>query len=163
MAITLIILAICSIFSGFLLNDIFTGLGSDFLNDSIFILPQHLLLINSEFITHTFKIMPTVFSLLGALISLLIYNYFINKILLIKVSRFGQLSYNFLINRWYFDTIYNETIVKYCLYFGYYTYSVLDKGILEIFGPFGSLNLFFSLSNLLTKEQFLGHIFRYIS
>jgi hypothetical protein len=25
------------------------------------------------------------------------------------------------------------------------------------------LNLFFSLSNLLTKEQFLGHIFRYIS
>ena len=52
--------------------------------------------VDSEFITHIFKILPVVLSLLGATSSFLLY-LFGNKLLVqIKISVLGKKIYNFL-------------------------------------------------------------------
>ena len=50
MAFPLILLSIFSIFSGFMLKDLFVGLGSPFFQESIQILPEHFRQVDSEFI-----------------------------------------------------------------------------------------------------------------
>jgi NADH-ubiquinone oxidoreductase chain 5 len=59
MSIPLIILGFASIFSGYLFSDLFIGLGSDFLNEAIFIHPDHLNIIDTEFsVNHLYKLLP---------------------------------------------------------------------------------------------------------
>lgn len=48
MALVLSILSLGSIFLGFFFKEIFTGLGSDFFNFSIFVMPEHNLLFGPE-------------------------------------------------------------------------------------------------------------------
>ena len=64
MSLPLIILAIFSIFFGYITKDIFIGLGSDFFTDnSIFIHPMHEILLDTEFAVPTlFKLLPLFFT-----------------------------------------------------------------------------------------------------
>jgi hypothetical protein len=46
--------------------------------------------------------------------------------------------FSFLSNKWYFDVIYNRLINYNILHFSYeVTFKTIDKGVLEIVGPFG--------------------------
>ena len=65
MTIPLFILSFGSIFSGYLMKDLFIGLGSDFFIDSIFVLSSNLIIIDSEFIPFYIKLIPTILSLFG--------------------------------------------------------------------------------------------------
>ena len=65
LSIFLIILIVGSIFSGYLLNDLFIGLGSVFFSGSINILSKNTIGFEVEFIPLHIKILPTFFSLLG--------------------------------------------------------------------------------------------------
>ena len=64
LSLPLVILAIFSIYFGFLTKDIFIGLGSGFFTDnSIFIHPMHEILIDTEFAVPTlFKLLPLIFT-----------------------------------------------------------------------------------------------------
>jgi NADH-ubiquinone oxidoreductase chain 5 len=56
--------------------------------------------------------------------------------------------YQFLIHKWYFDAIYNEIINRPVLLFAYnIVFRYLDKGILELFGPYGSSYILFSIAS----------------
>jgi NADH:ubiquinone oxidoreductase subunit 5 (subunit L)/multisubunit Na+/H+ antiporter MnhA subunit len=47
-------------------------------------------------------------------------------------------TYLFLVNKWYFDAIYNEYVNVPLLKFSYnIIFKLLDKGVLEIIGPYG--------------------------
>ena len=61
----LIILAIFSIFFGFITKDIFIGLGSGFFSDnSLFIHPIHEIMLDTEFAVPTlFKLLPFIFTI----------------------------------------------------------------------------------------------------
>jgi NADH-ubiquinone oxidoreductase chain 5 len=74
MALPLSALSILSIFSGYLTKDLFIGLGSDFFIDSIFIKPENLTIIDSEFIPFYIKLLPTTLSLLGSFLGLVVYS-----------------------------------------------------------------------------------------
>jgi len=51
---------------------------------------------------------------------------------------FGKKVYTFLSRRWLFDRLQNELIGSIILKLGYNTtYKVIDKGIIELFGPKG--------------------------
>ncbi|PIA12836.1 NADH dehydrogenase subunit 5, partial [Coemansia reversa NRRL 1564] len=66
MTIPLIFLAILSIFFGYILKDLFVGLGSDFWLNSIFIHPNHFKISDIEFsLPLIFKLLPLICSLLG--------------------------------------------------------------------------------------------------
>jgi len=74
MSLPLFILAIGSIFVGYLGKDMFIGMGSSFFAQSIFVLNDHITLINAEFLNPFIKLIPVIASIFGALLSVIIYS-----------------------------------------------------------------------------------------
>lgn len=72
--IPLSVLALFAIFLGFVASDV-VGVGSDFLGNSLFYHPSHLLIIEAEFSLPIYiKLMPTVLSFLGAVLAFYLYH-----------------------------------------------------------------------------------------
>lgn len=63
--IPLLLLSFMSLFSGYLYKDIFLGLGSNFFDYSVFILPKNAITSNAEFLPSYIKLIPLICSLLG--------------------------------------------------------------------------------------------------
>eukprot|EP00920_Eleutheroschizon_duboscqi_P019610 GHVT01046806.1.p1 GENE.GHVT01046806.1~~GHVT01046806.1.p1 ORF type:complete len:250 (-),score=-35.22 GHVT01046806.1:8-757(-) len=74
MSLPLIILAVFSIFFGYITKDIYIGLGTSFFSDnSIFIHPSHEILLDTEFAVPTlFKILPLIFTVSLSILSLVL-------------------------------------------------------------------------------------------
>nr|YP_009672656.1 NADH dehydrogenase subunit 5 [Dictyopteris divaricata]QDB64141.1 NADH dehydrogenase subunit 5 [Dictyopteris divaricata] len=155
------VLAIPSIFAGYLGRDLFIGLGTTFWGNSIFILPSHLSIIDAEFMPTTMKLLPLIFSLVGGLLSFFLY-YGYNKILFsYKMSLWGRKFYTFLNRKWLFDKIFNEILTQNLLDFGYhFTYKSIDRGLIESFGPFG-LSLTILAQSRQNRDWQSGYIYRY--
>lgn len=92
----LILLSLGSIFSGFLLKDLFIGGGSIFLGNSLLILPSHFNLIESEFLPISVKLIPLVFSLSGAFLAFLFNQHYSKAFFLLTKTAGGKLFYIFL-------------------------------------------------------------------
>ncbi len=136
--IALAVLSIPSMFIGFYTKDMIIGLGTDFWGNALFILPENMNMIDAEFIEHIYKILPVILSLCGALSSFLLYTFGTTFLFKFKFSFFGKKVYNFLNKKWFFDKVYNEIIGQFLFKFGYnVSYKVIDRGIIEMFGPMG--------------------------
>lgn len=158
---SLIALMILSILSGYIWYNFFIGFGNSFWLVSIFILPENYLLNDIEFISSFYKILPLCTMIFGVVAANLVY-FNINFFYRIKQMQFFKYIYFFLIKKWYFDRIYNEIISQNVLHFSYfYTYKSFDRGLLELFGPFNSVNLFYSISNSIKNFQ-SGYIYHYL-
>jgi len=155
MALPLIILGLFSIFIGFLTKDIFVGVGTPFWNNSIFILPENLNLIDSEFVPLYIKWIPFFFSLIGALFSILLYSFFSRSLYNIYVNlNFFGFVYVFFNKKWFFDRLQNDLIVSPLLIIGYNTtYKLIDKGVIELLGPLGITNLTLYISKKVSCLQ----------
>jgi NADH-ubiquinone oxidoreductase chain 5 len=139
MSLPLIILALFSIYFGYITKDIFIGMGSGFFSDnSIFIHPYHEILINTEFAVPTlFKLLPLVFTVVFSTISIIYFEYFSNIINAFKLSLLGKNIYGFFNQRFLIEFFYNKFIVNFVLELGGQTTTILDKGSVEYIGPFG--------------------------
>nr|YP_008994223.1 NADH dehydrogenase subunit 5 [Rhodymenia pseudopalmata]AGO19275.1 NADH dehydrogenase subunit 5 [Rhodymenia pseudopalmata] len=155
----LLILSICSILIGYSTKDLFIGLGTDFWKTSILILPKNSNFIESEYLDLFAKWLPFAVSILGIILASLInlmsdrlflYNYFHKFIC-------------FLINKkWYWDIIYNRFMVYPILNFGYsVSFKNLDRGFIELSGPYGFSKWIPSWSILITQIQ-TGQITHYL-
>ena len=148
------LLAIPSIFAGFYFKDLFIGLGSDFWGHSIYILPENMNKIDSEFIDQFIKLLPLFFSCLGFIFSFILYTFFTVFLFKIKISNLGKKIYNFLNKKWFFDKIYNEYFVQSLLNISYrVSYKIIDRGIIEVFGPLGLTVIISKNANNLYKLQ----------
>lgn len=157
----LLVLAIFSIFIGYILKDMFIGLGTNFWNNSFFVLPLSNMFIELEFISSFIKLIPVFFSILGMIIALVVYsNYFlILNFFKVKLNYFY--IYYFLIKKWYFDVVVNKYIVINLLNFAYnISFKIFDRGIIELFGPHGLYSLF-NYYSLITKSIQTGYIYHY--
>ena len=140
--IPLTLLSLFSIFFGYLFSDLFVGIGSDFFGSAIFIAPNNISLIEAEFdLPLIYKLLPTILSIFGAGLALFLYNskpYILsegsNSPIFIKL-------YTFLNSQYYFDILYNNYIINKGLEAGYTISKVLDRGIIEMIGPFGISNI----------------------
>jgi len=139
MSLPLIILAIFSIFFGYITKDIFIGLGSNFFADnSIFIHPSHEIMIDTEFaVPVIFKIFPLILTVLLSIISIIISEYAPKALVSFKMSRFGYNVYSFFNQRFLVELFYNKYITDFVLKLGGQTTKVIDKGSIELVGPFG--------------------------
>ena len=62
--------------------------------------------------------------------------------------------YTFFNKKWFFDRLYNELVVSPLLKIGYgITYRLVDKGLIEIFGPSGLATFGFTLSKRVSLLQ----------
>ena len=77
MSLPLMILAVFSIFFGFVTKDMFIGLGSGFFADNaLFIHPSHEIMLDTEFGVPTlFKLLPLVFTISLSIISIVLSEY----------------------------------------------------------------------------------------
>jgi NADH-ubiquinone oxidoreductase chain 5 len=139
MSLPLIILAIFSIFFGYITKDIFIGLGSGFFADnSLFIHPTHEIMLDTEFAVPTlFKLLPLVFTISLSVLAIVLSEFF-NKILIsFKFSRLGYNIFGFFNQRFLIELFYNKYITGLVLKLGGQTTKVIDKGSVELLGPFG--------------------------
>ena len=117
-------------------------------------------LIDAEFIEYKFKILPVCLSLLGASSSYFVYTFSTEFLFKLKTSYLGKKFYTFLNKKWFFDKVYNEYVTQVLFKFSFNTsYKLIDRGIIEIFGPMGLTNLISKRALTFSKFQsgFLYH------
>jgi NADH-ubiquinone oxidoreductase chain 5 len=150
MSIPLFVLAIFSIFFGFITKDIYIGLGSGFFVDnSIFIHPSHEILLDTEFAVPTlFKLLPFFFTIFFTILALLFSEYFVKSLIYFKVSRLGYNIFGFFNQRFLID---NKYITDFILDIGGQTTKVIDKGSVELLGPYGLEKGLTNLSSNIAK------------
>jgi proton-translocating NADH-quinone oxidoreductase chain L len=161
MGIPLILLSFGSIFWGFLSKDMIIGLGTDFWQHAIFVLPRNSLFIESEFIPSYVKLVPTVLSFAGAILAILLNHFYSSFLYDTTLSPVGLKLWAFLNKKWYFDKMYNEVLNKPLMSFGYFvSFRGIDKGIVEMLGPYGAVSTFSTLMKKISKLQ-TGYIYHY--
>jgi len=153
MSLPLIILAVFSIFFGYITKDIYIGLGTSFFSDnSIFIHPSHEILLDTEFAVPTlFKILPLIFTVSLSILSLVLSERTPKVLTHFKLSRFGYNTFSFFNQRFLVELFYNRYITDKVLQLGGQTTKVLDKGSIELIGPYGLEKGLVSLSKNISK------------
>jgi NADH-ubiquinone oxidoreductase chain 5 len=136
--IPLFLLALFSIFFGFIFSDLFVGMASDFFSNAIFIKPNNISLIEAEFsLPLIIKLLPALLSLFGASLAIFLYHKSPTFIIDLTDNLIGQKIYTFFNGKYFFDIIYNNYIINKGLELGYIISKVLDRGIIEMVGPHG--------------------------
>jgi NADH-ubiquinone oxidoreductase chain 5 len=148
MSTPLVILGLFSIFFGYITKDLFIGLGSDFFTDNgLFIHPHHELMLDTEFAVTTFyKLLPLFFTITLTLCSIALTEFYPRLLVSFKLSRFGYNIFSFFNQRFLVEMYYNRYVSGTVLNLGGQTTKVLDKGAVELFGPFGLEQQFTNLS-----------------
>jgi len=143
--IPLLFLALFSIFFGYIFSDLFVGVGSDFFGNSLFTHPNNISIIEAEFsINPIIKLLPAIFSMTGAATAIFMYHKYPEVIINLTETNIGKKIYSFLNGKYYFDVLYNQFIVSAGLQTGYIISKEIDRGAIELLGPYG-------LTNTLTK------------
>jgi NADH-ubiquinone oxidoreductase chain 5 len=153
MSLPLIILAIFSIFFGFITKDIFIGLGSGFFSDNaLFIHPSHEIMLDTEFGVPTlFKLLPLIFTIVLSVIAIVLSEYLSTILIYFKLSRIGYNIFSFFNQRFLIELFYNRFITGIILKLGGQTTKILDKGSIEYLGPYGLEKGLLYISNNIAK------------
>lgn len=159
----LFFLIIYSIFIGYIMKDLFIGLGTDVWNNVFFIYIINNNYLESEYLYYIYKLFPLLFSFIGFWIFIICYNK-INYIYLYKLYNYINFKkfYFFFNKKWYFDLIYNIIFIKIFFFISYHiTFKLIDRGLLEYFGPLNIVRIFNKLSYRISQIQ-TGFLYHYI-
>lgn len=120
-------------------------------------------MIDAEFLSASIKNVPLFFTSCGMSLSfILIHGIFSTKfrVYSFKMTSIFRRFHMFLATRWHFDQLITELITNRVMGFGYLlSFQLLDKGLIEFFGPLGSSSVSFSYSRALSLVQtgFVAH------
>ena len=153
MSFPLIILAVFSIFFGYITKDIFIGLGSGFFSDNaLFIHPSHEIMLDTEFgVPILFKLLPLIFTISLSVISIILSENVPGVLSKFKLTRVGYNVFSFFNQRFLIELFYNNYITNFILKLGGQTTKVIDKGSVELLGPFGLEKSLLSLSKSISS------------
>ena len=156
MLMPLVLLSIGAIFAGFLFKELFIdfeGL-SNFWRDSIFFLKP----LSTDHPPLWFLMLTPILVILS--IPLSYYLFIKNKKLPEQIANINQPLYQFLLNKWYFDELYDVLFVKPSKKFGIFLWKFFDLKIIDGFGPDGISNIIKKFSVKANKFQ-SGYIYQY--
>nr|YP_010259455.1 NADH dehydrogenase subunit 5 [Stachybotrys chlorohalonata]UIX25751.1 NADH dehydrogenase subunit 5 [Stachybotrys chlorohalonata] len=153
MSLPLVILAIFSVYFGYITKDIFIGIGSGFFADnSIYIHPLHEILINTEFAVPTiFKLLPFILTILFSSIGIIYSEFLPSSVTNFKFSNLGYYVFGFFNQRFLIEYFYNKYIVDVTLNLGSQTTKILDKGSIEWVGPYGIYKIMIWISKTVSS------------
>ena len=155
MLIPLILLSIGAIFAGFIFKELFIGSnGINFWNDSIFFLKP----LSNEHPPLWFLIFTPVLVILSIPISY--YLFIKNKKLPNQIATINKPLYEFLLNKWYFDELYDFLFVRPSKKIGLFLWKFFDLKIVDGFGPDGISAIIKKCSIKANKFQ-SGFIYQY--
>ena len=156
MLIPLILLSIGAIFAGFAFKELFVGHGgvNNFWGQSIFFLKP----LSTEHPPTWLLILTPILVIISIPISY--YLFVKNKILPEKIARINQPLYKFLVNKWYFDELYEFVFIKTSKKIGLFLWKIVDVKIIDGIGPDGVSSLIKKISIKANKFQ-SGYIYHY--
>ncbi|MAR78872.1 MAG: NADH-quinone oxidoreductase subunit L [Rhodospirillaceae bacterium] len=147
MSIPMILLALGAIFSGILCVGLMTGHhSSEFWGQSLFVFPGRDLIDAAHALPFIIKILPVIVSIIGIILAWYFYIYKPNTPNVI--AKANQPLYLFLLNKWYFDELYDFLFVKPSRWLGYFLWKRGDGNIIDGIGPDG----FSSMVNVISKK-----------
>ena len=156
MLLPLMVLALGAIFTGFLFKDLFIGHGREihFWGDSIkFLTP-----LSTD---HPPSLIILITPILVCLSIPIAYYLFVkNKEIPSQLAETNKPLYNFLVNKWYFDELYNVVFVQSSKKIGLFFWKIVDIKIIDKFGPDGVSLLVKNISLKASKFQ-SGFIYQY--
>jgi NADH-quinone oxidoreductase subunit L len=151
------ILAVGSIFAGFPFKELFAGNSvEEFFRESVKMHPH--IIEDMEGVSEWIKILPTVMMAAGAYVA---YIFYIRRPYL-PVELAGQhpLLYRFLLNKWYFDELYDLIFVRPAKRIGRFLWKVGDGTIIDGFGPDGVSKWVLDVTGNVVKLQ-TGYLYHY--
>jgi len=156
MLIPLVLLAIGAIFAGFLFKELFIGnAGENFYwRESILFLEP----LSTQHPPKWFLFLTPV--LVTFSIPLAYYLFVKNKNVVNEIANHNQPLYQFLLNKWYFDELYNLIFIIPSKKIGLFLWKFFDVKIIDGFGPDGISSLIKKLSIKASKFQ-SGFIYQY--
>jgi len=136
MLISLAVLAIGSIAAGWPFLPLFTGHGvEDFFRESLKFAPGNHVLENMEHLSLATSLAPTVMMIGGFLVA---WQFYIRRPdIPERLAREQSLLYRFLLNKWYFDEIYDFLFVRPAIWLGRVFWKDGDGLVIDGFGPDG--------------------------
>ena len=155
MLIPLVFLGLGAIFSGYIFKSTFIGhYSSEFWQDSIFFLNE----IKHDAIPLWFLLITPVLVLISIPVSF--YFYILKPKVLEDFKNTNLPLYNFLLNKWYIDELYEKVFVNPAKKIGSFFWKKGDVGIIDKFGPDGISKLVKIISNKTGRLQ-TGFIYDY--
>ncbi len=156
MLIPLFFLSIGAIFAGFTFKELFIGHSgiNNFWQDSIFFLKP----LSTEHPPLWFLILTPTLVILSIPISY--YLFVINKSFSKKLAEVNKPLYLFLLNKWYFDELYESIFVKPSKSFGLFLWKFFDIKLIDGFGPDG-ISAFIKKCSLKANKFQSGFIYQY--
>jgi NADH-quinone oxidoreductase subunit L len=156
MLIPLVILSVGAIFSGFLFKDLFIGYGDHayFWGDSIKFLNP----LSTEHPPLWFILLTPTLVLIS--IPVAYYLFVKNKEIPNQFAQLNKPLYNFLVNKWYFDELYNILFIQSSKKIGLFFWKIIDVKTIDKFGPDGISSFIKILSVKASKFQ-SGFIYQY--
>ena len=156
MLIPLFLLSIGAVFAGYVFKELFVGQSGAniFWQDSIFFLKP----LSTEHPPFWFLILTPILVILSIPISY--YLFIKNKNLTKQIANVNKPLYQFLLNKWYFDELYDFLIVKPSKNLGLFLWKFFDVKLIDGFGPDGISSLIKRFS-LKAKKFQSGFIYQY--
>ena len=155
MLIPLFLLGIGALFAGIIFKEIFIGHHSkDFWQNSIFFLNE----IKHDHIPLWLLLVTPI--LVVTAIPLSFYYFISNTKILEEFKNTNLPLYNFLLNKWYIDELYESIFVKPIKKIGSFFWKTGDQGIIDKFGPDGISKMIKIISNKASQFQ-TGYIYDY--
>ena len=155
MLVPLIILSIGAIFAGFLFKDLFISHDTNnFWAQSIFFLEP----LSTEHPPIWFLLLTPILVLIS--IPFAYYLFVKNKSVPEEIVKINRPLYEFLVNKWYFDELYDYIIVNPSKKIGLFLWKICDVKIIDGFGPDGISSIIKKVSLKANKFQ-SGFIYQY--
>jgi NADH-quinone oxidoreductase subunit L len=151
------VLAAGSILAGFPFRELFAGQGvEEFFRESVKMNPH--ILEDMEHMPALLGYLPTVMMALGLLVS---YIFYIRRPYLpVELANQQPMLYQFLLNKWYFDELYDLIFVRTAKWIGRFLWKKGDGFVIDGFGPDGVSARVLDITRNVVKIQ-TGYLYHY--
>jgi NADH-quinone oxidoreductase subunit L len=159
MLVPLAVLAAGSLLAGFSFLGLFAGHGvEEFFGDSLKFGPNNHILEQMHEVDWLIKLLPTIAMIIGAGIAIWFYLY--RPAIPERLAREHGIIYRFLLNKWYFDEIYDFLIVRPTIRLGRLLWRGGDGWLIDGFGPDGISARVIDVTRNVVRLQ-TGYLYHY--
>jgi NADH-quinone oxidoreductase subunit L len=159
MLVSLAVLAVGAAFAGFFLADAFIGHNyNEFWKGALFTGPDNHILEEMHHVPALVPWLPTIMMLLGFLLAR--YMYIVNTRAPANLAAEHPFLYRFLLNKWYFDELYDAIFVRPALRLGRFLWRTGDQRIIDGLGPDGISARVLDVTRGVVRVQ-TGYLYHY--
>jgi NADH-quinone oxidoreductase subunit L len=159
MLVPLFVLAAGAVLAGIIFHDAFIGEGyQDFWKGALFTRPENHILEEMHHLPFWVPLLPTLMMALGFLLAW--YMYMIDAKKPAQLAAEHPLLYRFLLNKWYFDELYDLIFVRPAMGIGRFFWRTGDQRIIDGFGPDGISARVLDVTRGVVRVQ-TGYLYHY--